>query len=640
MKKINYLKYITILINILIIIRLYDICVIKTNYYHEVYDNLNERIVTSNYPPRGRILDAKGNILVDNEGIKVLIYNKLSNVTLTDELNIATSIAQVIDIDTSNVSDDILREYYYLLNKDSIDKRIDANILTKYKNREITSDYLTSYKYNLITDEELMTINKKEALIYYTMNKGYTYQDKIIKTSLTDKELTDINELNLKGIRVDIKWVRKYNYNTALNILFGSIGNIPKEDINNYLDNGYSMDDYVGVSFLEKYYEKYLKGTKGEYRVNKDNTLTKISDDIRGNDLVLSIDIKKQMAIEEVLKKEIENAKKYSSSKYYNGSYIVVSNPNDGSIVALVAIKLNGDRMESDVIGLLTNSYTVGSVVKGASQSVAYINGVLDEKTKMRDSCVKLFSQGEKCSWKSLGMLNDIDALTYSSNYFQFINAIKVSGYTYKRNMKFNPTIDDFNKYRSVFASYGLGVKTNIDIYEESLGITGKTVTGDLLLNLTIGQYDTYTPLMLNNYIATLANGGVRYKLRIANAIIDHEGIKNEINPPEILNKVNLEEKYMERVRMGLHNVVIKGTAASYINKKYDGAGKTGTSETYFNNISTLTKSFVGFAPFDNPEYAITIVSPNISYENSHSNYKYPINSRLSRQITEILFEN
>lgn len=639
MKNIKYIKTFLIIINIIVLIRVYDISIIKSEYYQNVYENTNEVIVSGSYPPRGRIMDVKGKILVDNIGLKTLIYHKLPNITSSDEIKLAKELSKIITINKINLSDLQLRSYYYILHKEEIDSRLSSDILKSYKNREITSDKLLEYKYKLIKDEELKEIDKVECYIYNMMNKGYIYQDKIIKINVTDTELTAIEEANLKGIRIDIKWERKYNYDTVLNSLFGNIGSIPAEEIDYYLEAGYERDDLVGVSFLEKYYESYLKGIKSYYKVNSDYTLSKISEEIKGNDLVLNIDIEKQLAIEEALQSEIKKAKEFSSSKYYQGSYIIVSDPNTGGIVAFVAMKLNGDSISSDVIGLLTNSYTVGSVVKGASQSVAYINGVLDEKTKMTDGCVKLYSQGQKCSWKKLGSLNDIDALAYSSNYFQFINAIKVSGYKYTYNMKFTPTMDDFNKYREVFKSYGLGVKSGLDIGEEMVGITGSKVTGDLLLNLTIGQYDTYTPLMLNNYISTIANGGTRYKLRLASSIINSKGEKSEINPKEILNKVPIEEKYMERIKSGLNKVVTSGTASGYFGNTVNGAGKTGTSETYYKGIKTYTKSFVGYAPADNPEYAIAIISPNISYENSVNNYKYPINSRLSRQIAKILFE-
>ncbi len=634
MKRLKFIKYIIIITNIILLIRLIDICINQHDYYTKLYQDIEEKTYLTSTPPRGRILDRKGNILVDNEGIKVLIYRMGEEKLKKEDI---VKICSVVKIDNI-ASDQAKRKYFYDFNKDLIDSRVPAKDQEDFRNRLISADDYLMLKYHLITDEELALVKDDEAYIYDEITKGYLNQDKVLKVGITDQELTNINELGISSLRVDIKWIRKYNYDTALNDLFGSIGPIPSEEKDMYLDKGYNLDDYVGVSFLEKYYEDYLKGEKGIYQIDDNNEHITIKEEVRGSDLILGIDIDKQLKIEEALKEEILKAKKYPASKYYNGSYIIVSNPSDGGILAFVALKYDGKDMKSDTIGLLANSYTVGSAIKGASHTVAYKYGVLDEKTIMTDGCVKLYSQGEKCSWKSLGRINDIDALAYSSNYFQFINAIKVSNQTYKRNMVFNPTKEDFLKYRDIFDSYGLGVKSGIDLYEEQLGIKGDNYSGDLLLNLSIGQYDTYTPLMLNSYISTIANGGNRYKLRLAQGIIDKDGNYVDINPKELLNTIDLDPKYMERIRTGMHNVILKGTAMSYFNYKYDGAGKTGTSETYFENHGTYTNTFVGFVPYDNPEYAITIVSPNITTTKMYD-YKYPINSRLSKAINTILFE-
>ena len=386
----------------------------------------------------------------------------------------------------------------------------------------------------------------------------------------------------------------------------------------------------------EEYYEDFLKGSKSKY-ILSNGELIKVSDYVKGNDLVLGIDIDIQLGIEDILKKQILNAKDYKSSKYYNGSYIMLSDSDTGLIKSLVGITYQDGEFKSDVLSILTDSYTVGSVVKGASHYVSYSEGVLDSKTKLFDSCVKLKSQNEKCSYKSLGTLNDINALAYSSNYFQFINAIKVSGYKYTRNMEYTPKKAYFDMYREYFSLFGLGSKTGIDLDNEITGIKGDKVSGDLLLNFVIGQYDTYTLLQLNQYISTIGNGGVRYKLRLGDYFIDNNSKKIYENKIEVLNKVN--SKYIDRIKLGFNSVIKYGTGVNYFDSKL-GGGKTGTSETYINGIGTTTKSFVGYFKINENNYALSIVSPNISYENSKDNYVYPINSRLSRQITHILFEN
>ena len=91
----------------------------------------------------------------------------------------------------------------------------------------------------------------------------------------------------------------------------------------------------------------------------------------------------------------------------------------------------------------------------------------------------------------------------------------------------------------------------------ENTGIKGSTISSDLYLNLAIGQYDTYTPLQILNYINTIANNGVRYKLSLAK------------RNPEVLNQVPLDKEYFARIKEGFYQVVNGGTANNYVDKKY-----------------------------------------------------------------------
>jgi cell division protein FtsI/penicillin-binding protein 2 len=287
----------------------------------------------------------------------------------------------------------------------------------------------------------------------------------------------------------------------------------------------------------------------------------------------------------------------------------------------------------------------MGSVVKGATIAVGYQNNIIDIGTKMTDSCIKLYMVPEKCSFKKLGVLDDITALMNSSNYYQFQIAIGLTGNAYKYNMKLNATSEHFKTYRDTLESFGLGGLTGIDLPYEQKGIQGKIISDDLLLNLSIGQYDTYTPIQLTQYINTIANGGIKLVPSLMKQIKDKDNIILE-NDYQILSEVELDEKYFSRIREGMNLVLMKGTGRGYVNYSLNPAGKTGTSESFYdsnndnkNDVKTITKAFAGFIPYNNPKYSVVVISPHISYDNPKNSYISNVNRHITRAITDFLFE-
>jgi cell division protein FtsI/penicillin-binding protein 2 len=628
-----------LIINLVVIIRVIYIM----NHKYNIYETSNT--ITGLTAPRGRILDIKGNILVDNIGVKSLIFNPLK-LSIKDKLDVASKLSNIIRTD-ENIDDYHLRYFYYLNNQAKIDSLVKTNILKKYEQRLISSTDLLKYKLSLISNEELAKVNKNNAYLFYLMNNGYSYDDKIIKTNLTDEEYLKINNIALKGIRTEITWERYYPYGNTLRDVFGSVTSY-KEGIlyelkNHYLKKGYNLNDRVGINNLEYLYDEYLKGTKTKYTINN-NYLKLKKSYLKGHDLVLNIDINMQLKIEEILKQEIIKAKNSPNSKYFNSSYIVVSNPNNGSILALVGQKINEDGSFNDYSYYnALNSFTVGSVVKGASISVGY-QYILINKNKILDGCVYLKNQKGKCSWKSLGYINDIDALKWSSNYYQYLLAIKLTGNNYRPNIKINATSNHFNIYRKMFNSYGLGSLSGIDLSNESSGIKGNIISDDLLLNYAIGQYDTYTPIELSSYINTIAVGK-RYKLKLLNEVLNNDGTIYYKNPEVLLNEAPINQNDLNRIRMGFYEVNNGGTGYGYV--KSSSAGKTGTSESFIDTDNngiidkkTTTTSYVMYAPYNNPQISIIMVSPNIKYSSNGSNYKYPINQRVIRQVTDLVLAN
>lgn len=647
---------IVILLFLFIIFILGYINIYKHNFYARKLDDKQNKYISLTSAPRGRILDRNGNILVDNIGVKTIVYKKSNSVKKTDEIEIAKKLADLITLDY-NESIRELKDYYILLNKKETDNLITDKEYDLYNNRKLSNDDLYKYKLERITEEMLSTFNDKDRLtahIYSLMNKGYKYEIKIIKDKdVTEEEYAKIIESNIKGVTGSISWERTYPYNNVLRKIFGTVSSrengVPNDKKRYYLNKGYSLNDRVGTSYLEEYYEEYLKGKKAIYKVNNDNTLTLIEKEEKGNDLVLSIDINLQMEVEKIIQDKIIAGKKLKNTEYYNHAYAIISNPNDGSILTMAGQRLNEDTNEfSDISPNIINSaYTMGSVVKGASQTVGYQTNVIEPNKYMTDSCVKLYLVPEKCSFKRLGRINDITALKWSSNYYQFITAIKASGKTYRYNMKLNSTKDDFKRYRDTFASYGLGVLTDIDLPNEKPGIIGTKQADDLLLNLSIGQYDTYTPIELVQYINTIANNGKRIKLSLMNKIVDSDNKVIKKNDSKVLNDVELDNYYFERLKEGFRQVLDGGTGAGYTELKYKPAGKTGTSESFYDSdldgkvdVKTISMSYAMFAPVDNPKYSLVVISPNVSHTNGKTEYIAYINKHISKEVSKILFEN
>lgn len=635
-----------LLISFFIICSVKLIVVLKNrDYYNQKLEEKTNIFVYGTSAPRGRILDCNGKVLVDNVGVKTIYYNKIKGITAKKELKIASLLSQILDI--KEYTTDELKEYY-LLNNDNGKNLITEEEYKKLEERKITKDKIENLKRARITSEMINynEFEKRVAHIYALMNKGYIYSKKQIVSNVTEEEYAKVIESNIPGITGELSWERIYLYNDTLKNIFGRIGPITKETKEYYLNNNYELTDTVGISYLENVYEEYLKGKKAKYKVGNDYTLTKVSEEKKGNDLILSIDIDMQLETEKILKDKLLLAKKYANTEYYKDSYALISDPKTGSIKAISGIRLNDDNTFSDISLNNTNkSFTIGSAVKGATIAVGYKYNLIIPGEYINDSCVKLEFVPQKCSFKRLGKVNDLTALSNSSNYYQYMIAIKLTGNTYKPNMKLNATINDFNKYRDMLASFGLGVKTDIDLPNEQTGIIGKTIADDLLLNLSIGQYDTYTPVEVLQYINSVATGK-RIKLSLMKEIKND----NEIilkNKSEVLNSVDLDEIYLNRIREGMKLVLSEGTGKFYVPQGLNFAGKTGTSESFLDtnndnvvDTATISSTFTGFYPAENPKFSIVVITPNVSHKNGKTDAFYFGASKITKDLVAFLSNN
>lgn len=655
---------IVLLISIYLVIgcRLFNLQILKNSDYNDKLAMATEKTIESTSAPRGRIYDRNHKLLVDNEGIKTIYYKKQNGITTKEEIELAYEVSNNIDIDYSKIDDNKLKDFYYKSHYKECRKKITDEEWDLYNKRKLNDKDIDKLIYERLDDEisEYTDSDKKAAYIYYLMNKGYSYAEKVIKNSdVTDTEYAYISENidNLKGFNTKLDWERVYLYGDTFKSILGNVSSntqgIPSELSEEYLKRGYTLDDRVGISYLEYQYEDYLRGTKAKYRLLSDNSYELVSEGKRGNDIVLTIDIELQKYLEEVLSNEVLNAKGEPGTQYYNRSFAIVSDPNTGEILAMAgkqAVLKNGYYQIVDYTpGIVTLPVTPGSVVKGASMMVGYKYGAIDIGTVLNDECIKIKDTPLKCSWQTMGPIDDIYALQNSSNVYQYKIAIKVGNGSYEYNQGLSLDESAFDKYREMYAEFGLGEKTGIDLPVESLGFMGKSRLPGHLLDFSIGQYDTYTPIQLSQYINTIANNGVRIKPYLLKEVYKPSdsgdtfgSLIYKANVTE-LGKLSVEKKYIDRVREGFSAVVTRGLGYGYMGNYTNSSGKTGTSQSFIDtdgdgkvDTETITSSFVGYSPSDNPKMSIVVVSPDISVPDSTT---YGVTRNISAQVVNKYFE-
>ncbi len=644
---------------------LFYIQVIKNNHYTVQLKELSQKIIEGDSASRGRIYDRNGKIIVDNKAVKTIYYKKKNGVTTSEEVVMAYKVANILDIDFKKLNDYDLRNFWVINNPRSANKKITDEEWKLLDERKLTLDDIEEYKIKRVTKKELeeyKDIDKEAAYIYYLMNKGYYYALKTIKNeNVTDEEYASIaaNDEQLSGFGTKLDWERDYPYGSTFRTILGNVSSsssgLPAELKEAYLSVGYSMSDRVGTSYLEYQYESILRGTKTKYTVDDDGNYIVLEEGKRGNDIVLSIDIELQQAVEKIVEQELLYTKKNDPyTKYFDRAFVVISDPNTGEILAMVGKQLKKENGKYKIYdysaGVINASITPGSSVKAASHMVGYVTGNLKIGEVRNDACIKIAATPIKCSYTMYGNINDVQALSYSSNTYQFQTAIKVGKGNYRYNQPLKLDAKGFDTYRNMFSQFGLGVKTGIDLPNEKLGYKGNSTVSGLLLDFSIGQYDNYTPIQMSQYIGTVATNGNRVKPNLLKRVYapTKDGLTELIytNKPVVLNKVNAPQKYFNRIKQGLRMVFSGGTGYGFINNKYKPAGKTGTSESFVDtnndgkiDTETLSTSLVAYAPYDNPTVTFTIITPNVGTGNINFNQMSKVNNRLSQKISKKYFE-
>lgn len=465
----------------------------------------------------------------------------------------------------------------------------------------------------------------------------------LVKSRLTEEEVAifSANGHRLKGARVEARLVRYYPYGEKVAHALGSVRRINDRDLQRIDQANYRATRHMGKVGLEKYYEDILHGTIGSRTVETDvqgrvigEPLTE-TPPVPGHDLKLSLDIKLQLAAADAIGD-------------YRGSVIVID-PRNGDVLALVSnpgydpndfvtgistekyAKLTGSADQPLFNRALRGLYSPGSTIKPMLAWVGLKNNFITERYTINDPGFWVIPNKEEriyrdhIAWGHGKAVNVSKAIIESCNPFFYDLAYRMGIDVISENM--------FN--------FGFGQSTGIDMGEELTGIMPSRdwkkanrrsdwYPGETVLT-GIGQgYWNATPLQLANAVAPIATGGARHKLRLVIAESDHQ--QWQTKPAELANRQidfgDGESLAVVKRAMQQVNKEPFGTARKAFNDAwYSSAGKTGTVQLKTQVLdddgkkvkSTRKKLndnavYVAYAPADNPEIAIAVVTENAGH--------------------------
>ncbi|WP_462409680.1 peptidoglycan D,D-transpeptidase FtsI family protein [Neobacillus sp. Marseille-QA0830] len=660
---------------------LFSILILRLGFVQIVYgenfkrDLERKETTTVTIPvPRGKMYDRNFKVMVNNVPKNAITFTNEGFSSL-QMLETAEKLASLIVKNTDKVSARDKRDYWILRNPERADAKITPDEKHLFNSKKLTDGELYQLKLERITDKELAEITGQDLeilAIYKDFNSGYKFTSQIVKNEgVTDEEIAAVSEnlQSLPGVDTTTDWERSYPFDLTLRSVLGKVTNseegLPAEQLEFFLARGYNRNDRVGKSQLELQYEDVLKGHKSKVKNVMDKTGTiietrPVTDGKKGKDLILTIDIDLQKAVDKIIEEELWAVKRLPGTALTDRAYAVLMEPDTGEILAMSGKKIVRDsitgkqEMQDDALGAFTTTYNVGSAVKGATILTGYKTGAISPGTVFDDSGIKIKDTPVKKSYSYLGRLNDINALKKSSNVYMFHTAIRIGKgkYEYEKPLTL-VNKNAFEDIRNHFASFGLGTRTGIDLPNEQYGYKGSSRLPGHLLDLVIGQYDTYSAMQLAQYVSTIANGGYRMKPHVVKEIRSGGHDSEELGPvvqsinPIVLNTIDVKKEWLNRVRLGFKKVMQEpgGTAyKSFPNVNYAPAGKTGTAEAFYDGPlrknfkeppPVMNLSLVTYAPSDHPEVALAVLVP-WAYQGDNEN---KANLKIGRRILDTYFQ-
>ncbi|MDO4912401.1 MAG: penicillin-binding protein 2 [Lactobacillus sp.] len=617
--------------------------------------NQTDTNTISSQVPRGIMYDSQGRILVGNKANNAVTYTRSASASTSDLYDISNKLSAYITLDSSDLTKQIKAAYYLANNQNLARETKNLPKSEKVDSSGNALDSSTIYK-NLINQvmKENPELTKREetaALIFNKVSGASMLSTIYVKNKdLTSTEVALVGEhlSELPGVGIGTDWERSYPNGASIQSIIGSVSTekagLPSDNLKYYLMEGYSRNDRVGTSYLEKEYEALLKGTKSTSEVDSNGKVDQTKTVYKGESgasLQLTIDAKYQKIVQNALKSQYKAAISAGAAKYSNGAYAIAMNPQTGAILAMTGISRDTTtgKMTDNALGVINQTFVMGSVVKPAMVAGGLMNGAITPTDNtLADTPIYLPSTPVKKSVYPIGTfssLNAASALEVSSNIYMMHLAMRWLKAKYVPKTYIHIPQNAFSILRNNFNMFGLGQKTGVDLPGEAKGIEGSSYddNGQILsgsvLDESYGNYDAYTPIQLAQYVSTIANGGYRMQPYIVQGIgktSSNNRLKITYNKqPNVQFRIPWTQSELAVIKQGMWQVVHGsnswGTAHTLKSVKPAISAKTGTAQTfYYNpkkpnksyNIELINATFIGFAPTKNPQLAVAIVFPGL----------------------------
>ena len=461
----------------------------------------------------------------------------------------------------------------------------------------------------------------------------------IFATDVDMNFISAVKERNLVGVNIEPVTVRQYNTPYAAHLL-GRVTGMDKEQWEIYKPLGYNMNDTVGKDGVEKAFEQYLRGTPGTKVIDRNTSGKVISESWKtdddgveqipgpGDNISLTLDI----GLQETLERSLDARIPALLSDYTQGGSAVVVDVKTGGILSMASwptfdlatiyqdTAAYNAAYENPLKPFLNRAtqglYSPGSTFKMVVGTAALQEGLTTPNEKIRDTGRFQYPAGQKYPYGDYHPACWLLNRTGGTHGLQdMAHAIENSCNIYFYTMGDRLGIDKINQYSAMF---GLGEATGFELPEKPGQVAGPETSARLevpwyggdLLSAAIGQGNTLcTPLQLANYVATLVNGGDHYSAHLLQSVKSNDfSTLVYQREPEVMDTLNISPENLESVKMGMKLMAAEGSVKNYFKDLPVTVGaKTGTAQV--GRVDANSNAvFVCFAPYEDPEIAISIV--------------------------------